>query len=74
MSETDIESPAKTWQGKLYHSRGHHAARGYVVLWATLMAQAKPNHRGSIAETARFLLEDISSDERRKDAGETHVL
>jgi len=52
----------------------HHAARGYVVLWATLMAHAKPNTKGSIAEIAREMMDAIDLDERRKDAGEPHVL
>jgi len=75
MSEdADIKSPAKTLHGKLYHSRGHHAARGYVVLWATLMANAKPNHRGSIAEISRDMMEAIDLDEQRQDKGEAHEL
>jgi len=52
----------------------HHAARGYVVLWATLMAHAKPNHRGSIAEIGREMMEAIDLDEQRKDKGEAHEL
>jgi dienelactone hydrolase len=52
----------------------HHAARGYVVLWATLMAHAKPNHRGSIAEISREMMEAIDLDEQRQDKGEAHEL
>lgn len=52
----------------------HHAARGFVVLWATLMAHAKPNTKGSIAEITREMIAAIDLDERRKDAGESHVL
>ncbi len=52
----------------------HHAARGYVVLWATLMAHAKPNTKGSIAEIAREMMEAINLDEQRLSKGEAHVL
>ena len=52
----------------------HHAARGHVVLWATLMAHAKPNHRGSIAEISREMMEAIDLDEKRKDREEAYEL
>jgi hypothetical protein len=52
----------------------HHAARGYVVLWATIMAHARPNTKGSTAVIAREMMDAIDLDERRKDKGETHVL
>jgi hypothetical protein len=52
----------------------HHAARGHVVLWATLMAHAKPNHRGSIAAVAREMLEAINLDEKRKNTEEPYEL
>jgi hypothetical protein len=38
------------------------------------MEKETPEKTHIYQETARLLLEDISSDERRKDAGETHVL
>jgi hypothetical protein len=52
----------------------HHAARGYVCLWGILMEKENPEKTHIYQETARLLLEDISSDERRKDEGEPHVL
>jgi hypothetical protein len=52
----------------------HHAARGFVTLWATLMAVAKPNNKGTNAEIARELLESIDLDEKRKHEGKPHVL
>jgi hypothetical protein len=38
------------------------------------MEKENPEKTHIYHETARLLLEDISSDERRKDEGETHVL
>jgi hypothetical protein len=61
--------PQKTRQGT-----DHHAARGHVVLWATLMAMAKPNCRGSIADISREMLEAIDLDEKRKDREESYEL
>jgi hypothetical protein len=52
----------------------HHAARGHVALWATVMAKAKPRAAGTHAEIARQLLEAIELDETRKSQGQPHVL
>ena len=52
----------------------HHAARGHVVLWATLMARARPSTKASIAEIAREMMNAIDLDERRKSEGGNHVL
>jgi hypothetical protein len=38
------------------------------------MAQAKPNHRGSIAEISREMMQAIDLDEQRQDKGEAHEL
>lgn len=52
----------------------HHAARGHVCLWGILMEKENPEKKHIYQATARILLEDISADERRKDAKENHVL
>jgi hypothetical protein len=52
----------------------HHAARGHVALWATIMSKAKPRANGTHAEIARQLLEAIELDETRKSQGQPHVL
>lgn len=52
----------------------HHAARGHVALWATVMNQARPEQQGEIYETAREWLLGIDLDEKRKDSSQPYEL